>query len=496
MRSSIQTGLAALVLAGLGVTACQDDGLTPPDPQFSEGSVQARIERAEQIARAEIEKAVQRGNNRGFEHTILRMEADVPSIGGMYYDSDAGETVVIITHKADADRAVAAAEREYLEPARSLMARAAPNARGAVDAEFEAPVVTRIGEYPFSKLVGWREILLPDLFQDVPAFVSIDANERSNRVEIGIETDDARAAVDRVLEANGVPAEAVTIVKRQRPSFAIALPPLEAAFTPRLIRRRHHHLKHPHAYMGAGLQIQRYRGPTVPPSECSQGWTASYDEPNSHLDTWGYLTAGHCVDGTGNGGGIGQQWWHPSDPQAFPNEPAGINFGRVHINKPHPSGGAIADAAFLAANDWRTGAEKRVAITTRIGRTDSNGTLDIDYWHDWFFAGSGRESPGTRILKTGRTTGTTAGEIVRSGETVSFVGGFVVRNLIVTTNAEVRPGDSGGPMFTENQFFTYALGITVGARGRPDCTAPCQAYFSPLWAIDDHIGRDLKIQPS
>ncbi|WP_347726974.1 S1 family peptidase [Streptomyces sp. CAU 1734] len=86
---------------------------------------------------------------------------------------------------------------------------------------------------------------------------------------------------------------------------------------------------------------------------------------------------------------------------------------------------------------------------------------------------SGSPSVGTRIERSGSTTGYRTGQVTALNATVNYGGGQLVYNTI-QTNACAQPGDSGGPLFTGNT----ALGLLSGGSG--NCSVGGTTYYEPV----------------
>lgn len=142
---------------------------------------ESMVDLARRYAREELEKAADGSSERGFESTILRLESQIPGIGGIYFDPEAGRSVVWITDESRSDDA-AAAVRELLGH----------------------PVQVKIGDYAFSALVGWSRVLLRYL-GGIPGWHGLDADEGLNRVTIGIANELATAKVECLVSGLGMP---------------------------------------------------------------------------------------------------------------------------------------------------------------------------------------------------------------------------------------------------------------------------------------------------
>lgn len=151
---------------------------------------------------------------------------------------------------------------------------------------------------------------------------------------------------------------------------------------------------------------------------------------------WYALTAGHCT-------GFVPSWWTgdgqrigPSVASSFP----GDDFGAIRVSSPaalQPQGAVLADG----------------------------GALDI--------VGASDPAVGSPVCKTGSTTGTTCGTVLRTGVTVRYAEGMV--HGLTETDVCTQAGDSGGPLFAGGIAQAIVSGGTAG-----DCGAGFRSYFQPV----------------
>ncbi|MET8830392.1 S1 family peptidase [Streptomyces sp. NPDC004610] len=86
---------------------------------------------------------------------------------------------------------------------------------------------------------------------------------------------------------------------------------------------------------------------------------------------------------------------------------------------------------------------------------------------------SGTPTVGTRIERSGSTTGYRTGTVTALNATVNYGNGQVVYGTI-QTNACAQPGDSGGPLFGGNT----AYGLLSGGSG--NCTVGGTTFYEPV----------------
>lgn len=80
---------------------------------------------------------------------------------------------------------------------------------------------------------------------------------------------------------------------------------------------------------------------------------------------------------------------------------------------------------------------------------------------------------GLQVFRMGSTTGLHDGTVTGLDATVNYEEGSVTG--LIQTDVCAEPGDSGGPLFTEDG---SAIGLTSGGSG--DCTAGGETFFQPV----------------
>lgn len=161
---------------------------------------ETRVDKAKEIAERELENAMRGDSERGAESVILRLENEVPGVGGLYYDPDENRWVISV--KDEARRAAAAAAlRGYLDGD----AAATPNS--------DHPVHVTRADFAFSELVGWSEVLVGYL-GSIPGWYSIDADEKLNRVSVGLAHELDRADIECLVRGIGMPEEMLHVEVR------------------------------------------------------------------------------------------------------------------------------------------------------------------------------------------------------------------------------------------------------------------------------------------
>jgi len=448
-------------LLGLAILGCAPDTTTPSGPQPSANSP-APITGLAGAAAFEIMAAVQGRSERGFEDELLRLEARIPGLGGMFIDGQGIPTIWVRDRSVDASAIVelraAASGAQYV---------------GEVKARLQAADIRIMrGQFAFSELVAVRRYLAAHL--RVPGLVALDADETLNRVRVSVTDQQALARVNEVVATLGLPDGIVTA----EPVGAIqALATLRGRFRP----------------TSGGIQIRNAGG-----GKCSIGYNVSI---YAYSDT-GYVTASHCdASSMGSGATGGVQYQN--------SVTAADTVGRVSLNPAWNRTDTeclgytlctLADVLFVKSAPMSSWA-KRVAKTSWVGINNALGSIDItSYWTGisivpWTIVGQD-------VYKVGRTTGYTRGTLAGTCEDVVVGGAFVVLCADRVVNSAIGEGDSGAPVFYPPvaPYPFYAMGILFAGGPFDDyndddqtkrCRTACTYYFSNWNSIGYHLNRYL-----
>lgn len=440
--------MSLLVLGGV-VGGCNFDSQVATEPAATIAATNQ--ETANSAAAEEMARAVAGRKARGAEDDILRLEAIVPGIGGAYIDRENGKLIVLSVNPSFDDRA---------EQAASAMVR------GLSIRDDVSRVEVRRAEFTFSELVGWKTVLLQELI-NLPGFVSIDVDERSNRIRIGISSEDARLPVLHGVQTAGLDPTVVNVVVEPPPQL-LAKTYLDDRYRP----------------TGGGLQISLY--PAT--GGCTHGWSVSTNQAES-----GFLTASHCVSyGSGTASGSFTQ-------------PGGTNdvddlVGSVSLNEPwdlttcdDPELGgawngdcARADVLFVESSE----AAKRIALTRFVGTNSNEGSTELDqFWVD--IGDVATAWVGMYADKVGYVTGWTRGTVTQTCKDVKVPipggGHFVVLCSGLVDTAKACNGDSGSPVF---KGFAGSDIRPLGILFAGLCSATdAHFYYSDFYNIRLHLGR-------
>jgi hypothetical protein len=396
---------ALIAVALIAASACGDEPPVGPELRTAPVDVAA-------ILREGGQSPVMRGG-RGVEDAILELDRETSGVGGMYTDDD-GALVVLLTETGDLERA-----RRGLE--------AKPNLRGVLQGRGGAArsLRSQVADYRFTELVSYHDAVV-GWASEIPGMLSVDADERRNRVVIGVSHPSARGTVQRRVRDLGLPVSAF--------EFRTVTELREAASIRDHFRPT-----------AAGMQIRvRYNTAFNLWTTCTMGFNVKDD-----ADVRFALTAAHCaVDG-----GTGSTYY-------VSNPAEGSTSNRIGYVEHLPptwscSGGTCRHSDALLLRYYATVASPaRMVHPSSSGGTSSAGTLNRNTSDDvWtigpaFGVGVPPYFVGDTLHKVGRTTGWTTGPVTATCETWFNEGVFnVCQDRLF---AYVDFGDSGGPVIQVN----------------------------------------------
>jgi len=165
--------------------------------------------------------------------------------------------------------------------------------------------------------------------------------------------------------------------------------------------------------------------------------------------TPGFLTAGHC--------GVAAEQW--SDTAG--GEPIAT----------------VQEAVFPGDGDF-------ALLTYDDPAEEAVSAVDVGDGQLLEITGAEEAEVGQQVFRMGSTTGLFDGEVVGLDATVNYPEGTVTGLIQTTVCAE--PGDSGGPMFTEEG---AAIGLTSGGSG--DCTSGGETFFQPVTTALEAVGAEI-----
>lgn len=319
----------------------------------------------------------------------------VAEFGGLYFDERGAATVVLTELGAlgDAEQAVL----EYFDAE-----RLGSETLNAVE-----------GLYGFIELHTYR-VMARDVLT-VPGVTSLDTDEVANRVSIGLERAEDRAAAEDKLDELGVPLEVVEL--EVTGALEYSAPDYQAELRP----------------MKAGIQIARSLPDPTMMGICTMG------PISDRFGLRGYLTNSHCTPSIGFVDGNAFSQPSIADPSfAAGTEMVDPPLFTQAQNAACPSGAMCrwSDSAFVQTTPFSP---------TRRGRI----LTDTPAWHTRKITAK-EYFPlcGDNVSKSGRTTGQTAGEVTSTCVEIG-PGGEVTNTWLCQYKADFdnEKGDSGSPVY-------------------------------------------------
>jgi hypothetical protein len=391
-RTRFVVGLSLTTL--VVVSACSDATITDP---ASAGDTQAGLFRS-----APRDPGQFAG---GLDGIFLRMAHEIPGFGGLYFDGSGALNVVMAPSTMSAAQVPTAVAS--WAPLLGMDAAAARN------------VVIQQGRYDFAQLSEMRA-RTDAVVWGMAGIVFTDADEAGNRVHIGVENEQAAAAVARSVGMLGLPADAVTI------SLA------EPEYPMQTLRDRVRPV-------AGGLQIN------FPGFLCTLGFNVrGVGRPNVH----GFVTNSHCT--ATRGVVTGTPYWQPSSgiPDSFiGNEAHDVPF---FTDAPCPSPANLCRWSDAAGAMYESGVPNAFG---QIYRPTGIGSLTIDTTNPMFEIVEERPRTlvGDSVNKVGRTTGWSSGTVIAACVNVGVAGTSPQQVMLCQDRFNMTPGtqggDSGSPMF-------------------------------------------------
>jgi hypothetical protein len=341
----------------------------------------------------------------GIDAEFVRIAQEVPGFGGLYYD-EAGALVVVMAGDA-----------------RPMSSRVmAPSlARIGVDASAQ-PVRVRQAQYDFVALNAAHRAVTPVL--GLGGVVFTDADERANRVRIGVEDASARAAVERALAMLDIDREIVVISEAEP---IVEMQTLQSQVRP----------------VGGGLQINFTRGTSG--FVCTLGFNVrSPGNPNVQ----GFVTNSHCSDTRGVV--VPTPYWQHN------RAVANTFIGWEAHDPPHFTGG-ICPAGRQCRYSDALGVRYEPGIDNLFGaiyRTTASsqftpGPLTIDPDNPRWTITAEQPFPvvGQSMHKSGRTTGWLIGPLINTCQQTNVANSNITYFCQDRVEATPQGGDSGSPVF-------------------------------------------------
>ena len=308
----------------------------------------------------------------------------------------------------------------YASRARSEVRGFALALGGADQSWATGDVLIESADYDFASLRGWRDQLRPLL--GIPGVHALDADERANRVWVGVTSEGVRTLMLSQVRRLGIPISAVVI--------EVVEPDLPTATLRDSVRP-----------LPGGMQVW-----TNGQGTCTMTANGTHSVYGS-----GFMTASHCTDvwgGAADSTDFFQPW-------SF-SENIGVEVvdAPTYTGSPCPGGRVCmqADVAFIKYNAGSTGEFGAVAQPSAECTSDctDNPILTISSTNPrWFIYlnNTNSYSTGVGVQKVGRTTGWTSGQVTNTCYDWNDPDTNRTVLCAVRTNGYADGGDSGSPVF-------------------------------------------------
>lgn len=365
---------------------------------------------------------------RSLDQDFLQMEREVPGFGGFFYDE--GDRLNVFLK--DTEGPEAAAFREV-----------------------EPGVVIRRGDYGFAELAAWRKELRQVL--SLPGVVSLEVDEATNRVRIGMDSRARTKSLDRdrlerELLFTNAPREAVVVAEAEPIRLMV-------------------NLRDRVRPIAGGFEVANFKA-------CTLGFNVFRE------GVFGFVTNSHC---TSRQGGV-------EGTRFYQNYlAAGGGFVGVEVADPDyftggecPAGRRcrFSDSSFIQYDAANLGEYGKLART--VSRGTGNGSLEITGKTPRFNINARATSVrGKPLNKIGRTTGWTFGNVVATCVDVNVSGMDISQLCQDIVQAGVGPGDSGSAVFSWTKGNNVKLvGILWGGGTTVFVLSPLANIESELGALE------------
>jgi hypothetical protein len=449
--SNRTAAVSTLALAAVALTgACSE---VPPTEPFSLGEAEVSLFAAPS-------DEVRRTFTGTLDHEFVRIAREIPGFGGFYYDESGTLNVVM----APVVSPMSSAEvRSRLTPRLAAMGQPAEAAQGAV---------MRPGRYDFAQLFEMRR-RVDQVVWSLGGVVFTDADEKANRVAIGVEDAAAAASVEQAMAMAGIPREAVILHETTPlhfPNGASEAAPTSGHSLQDLVRP-----------VAGGLRLES----SGYISECTIGFNVrSPEAPSVH----GFLMHTFCTTHLLGTGPMGTSFWQPS-----PSLPGSFIGTEVHdaatfTGDPCPPApaGVSCRWSFAAGGRYAPGVPNafgRIYRTTGV----NTGSLVIDPLRPMFEILG--EPPSLVVGHALHTVGAGGGWAQRTLDRTCLTLGLPLPDpapaVLVLCQSQARgedlhPVDHGGPVFAREGEGGVGL---IGLVGTSSSDLTPGITFSPMAQI-------------
>lgn len=325
-------------------------------------------------------------------------------------------------------------------------------------------------KYSFNQLAFWKNQMISQVnFSEV---VWTDIDDVQNTVTYGVLNSGVEAKMRSIAKTLGIPddvfrfmiAEPV-VVKPAVPDefelFATANTNVRLANNPRI----------------GGVEIGPPNGGT-----CTLGINASLMINFNEAPRLGFITNSHCT--------ASKSALDPATASPFKQPYGGVAIGKEARDKSPFSCNygrcRYSDSAFIAYNS-NINSIRSLAVTRT--RTNSGvSSFAIEHVYGVRNSQYGKNQTiviGQQLFKTGRTTGTSVGNVTRQCVDYGQLGTDVQFLCQYTADYHAEPGDSGSPVFQGGKLYGMHWGVFTGT-----------AIFSPMTGIKRDLGEINTINPN
>jgi hypothetical protein len=418
-----------------------------------------------------------------FDDELVQVAHHLPGFGGMFFDAEGVLNIYLTdanpggTEKSPAELGDQINEALLAVFGPEILTHYMMVGLGA-EAPTASPMPARMkiiqGTYDLAQLAAWRPAVNRTLA--LPGVVLTDLDESKNRLRVGIDSPQWRRQVERELEQQGIPRDAVLIEETDRTYLLQSPIRLQDRIRP----------------LTAGLRIA-----SADKQFCTLGFNAYLEA----TDNQGFVTASHCT-GVRGGKSAVRFFQHETkgranyigvehhDPLYFIAAPE-----QHHRCQPPHRRCRYSDSVFVRY------AEAVPVENGRIARpTDASGSIVIDQANPifWVTHKGPMAIAGQLLHKVGASMGWTSGRVSHTCVDVpafylddSDTGITLLCQTGVVATADnglmVGPGDSGAPVFVwRNQHVSHIdlYGIVWGGN-----TDGSRLTFSPLRSIEQELGK-------
>ena len=336
---------------------------------------------------------------------LKEVEAHVPEFGGLFLSDEQSVLNIYLTAN-ETDTATQEKAREKVEE------------------WFDVKSGLRLniikGNYTITQLSDWYALMKSEGIWDQEGVIMLDLQEASNEIYIGVVSEADVEPVYTFLVGIGIPREAVTVERIE-----------QVTSSSHSIQDRAHNDK-----MAGGYQIQNGN------ELCTLGFVAIRD------GTAGFVTAGHCTEGDPYDGGVAStnQIHQPGGSNLVGFEDTDPSFSTSLTGCTDSDGCRHSDSAFIR---FSSGVQyNRGWVAKPSSWWGVSVAPDTDHYS--ITSDSGAYAVGDEVIKVGRSTGKTKGDITHScfeaddGTNNDWIGTYLCQ---VQVDVRALGGDSGSPVF-------------------------------------------------